>query len=486
MASLECSRIASCVVLILCFASLANSAESSSSNNTDHKPLFGPFDWTDVLGTLLVFFGGGFAAAAGIGGGGIYTPVYIFVMSFPVHAAIPLSKATAFGGAIANFIFNFPRKFKDKRTIIDYDAAMLLEPPTLLGSILGVILNVISPSWFIVIVLVLALGYTSKKAVAKGLTLWKKETSAKTGSSAQQKRKAQEMEKSMGNGFEGTEMEVSSLVENEATSFDYAGEELNEAPSPALPVQSEQMPSSSSSSSTAVAAVAVAVAAEPIIAPYKRFPRTPFAVLGLVWMPLMIMAFMRKAVVPSCSPSYWLLTVLAIPVAVSATLFAIKNMATQMRKYGPTALHMHWTPKTFTASPILAFLGGILTSYIGVGGGIVLNPLLMELGEDPTVASATSAYTILWTASSTTLQFAILGALTPDYASWFIVVGFLSAFAGQFTLDHAIKRWGRVSIIVFLVASLTIISCIAMSIMGIMETVDRAKTGRSLGFSSFC
>ena len=49
-----------------------------------------------LLGTILAFIGGMLCAGGGIGGGGIYIPVFILVLGMSAHEAIPLSKVFLF------------------------------------------------------------------------------------------------------------------------------------------------------------------------------------------------------------------------------------------------------------------------------------------------------------------------------------------------------------------------------------------------------
>jgi len=46
----------------------------------------------NTTGSVLVFVGGVLCAGGGIGGGGIYIPIYILLLGFTAHEAIPLSK----------------------------------------------------------------------------------------------------------------------------------------------------------------------------------------------------------------------------------------------------------------------------------------------------------------------------------------------------------------------------------------------------------
>ena len=70
----------------------------------------------------------------------------------------------------------------------------------------------------------------------------------------------------------------------------------------------------------------------------------------------------------------------------------------------------------------------------------------------PQVASATSAFMILFTAASATLQFAMLGDLRPAYATVLFFAGLVGTILGQMVISALIKRWNRQSIIVLIIA----------------------------------
>ncbi|KAF4044213.1 hypothetical protein GN244_ATG03493 [Phytophthora infestans] len=73
------------------------------------KNLFAPFTYNDLLTTLIAFSCTALGAGGGIGGGGLLVPMYIFGGLNPKHA-IPLSKVTIFGSAVAMYAVNFRRK----------------------------------------------------------------------------------------------------------------------------------------------------------------------------------------------------------------------------------------------------------------------------------------------------------------------------------------------------------------------------------------
>lgn len=69
---------------------------------------------------------------------------------------------------------------------------------------------------------------------------------------------------------------------------------------------------------------------------------------------------------------------------------------------------IHWTSYIIVVYPLYALMSGILAGLLGIGGGLILGPLLLELGLHPTISTATSNFLVLFTASSTSIQFIIL------------------------------------------------------------------------------
>ena len=144
-----------------------------------HKPLFSPFDTSDSWIALITFCTILLAAPSGIGGGGILVPMYLAIGRFSPRTGIPLSKATIFGGAVTNNYFNVQKRHPDcNRPLIDYNICMVMEPVLLLGTVLGVFFNAISPGWLITILLVLCLTYTTYRTTIKAFETFDKEMKA--------------------------------------------------------------------------------------------------------------------------------------------------------------------------------------------------------------------------------------------------------------------------------------------------------------------
>ena len=77
------------------------------------------------------------------------------------------------------------------------------------------------------------------------------------------------------------------------------------------------------------------------------------------------------------------------------------------------------------------YLSGIGAGTLGIGGGMILNPILLSMGFEVEVAAAISGYTVLFTASSTTSQFAIAGAINLGQAFVFLIFSAVGSFVGN-------------------------------------------------------
>jgi uncharacterized membrane protein YfcA len=60
---------------------------------------------------------------------------------------------------------------------------------------------------------------------------------------------------------------------------------------------------------------------------------------------------------------------------------------------------------------ILSYASGVGAGTLGIGGGMIINPVLLSMGFLTEVAAGVAGFSVLFTSSSTTSQFAIAGAI---------------------------------------------------------------------------
>jgi uncharacterized membrane protein YfcA len=151
---------------------------------------------------------------------------------------------------------------------------------------------------------------------------------------------------------------------------------------------------------------------------------------------------------------------------------------------------IHWTKPRVLKFPSLCTIAGIAAGLLGIGGGMVKGPIMLEMGILPPVQSATASFMILFTSSSTTIQFAIAGQfpgqLQYDYVIWYILVGFLGGLTGNHLVSMLVKKYNRESIMVYILGVTIGLSAISMGIVGFKNVKHDLRHGVHLGFSSMC
>merc|ERR1719262_919655 len=87
-----------------------------------------------------------------------------------------------------------------------------------------------------------------------------------------------------------------------------------------------------------------------------------------------------------------------------------------------------WTPKTLWLYPLFSTVAGFLGGFLGIGGGIIMGPLLLELGLLPEVSQATTAMFVFLSSSLATIKFVVLGKAMVDHVMWFVVWVIISTY----------------------------------------------------------
>ena len=91
----------------------------------------------------------------------------------------------------------------------------------------------------------------------------------------------------------------------------------------------------------------------------------------------------------------------------------------------------------------------------------------------------------LFTASSTSAQFLIVGAMPLDYASMLCFLGFAAAFTGQMTVGKIVRKYKRTSLVILSIALILGISAVLLSYTGMLYLILDVRT-HSLGFLPLC
>jgi uncharacterized membrane protein YfcA len=425
---------------------------------------------------LVLFVCGAVAAGGGIGGGGVFIPILFILGGFRLTDAVPISNVMIAGASIANYIQMAPQKhpYVD-RPLIYYDLALIINPLALLGTIFGVMLNTIFPEWLVLVLLIITLVVTVYRTFKKGLFYYQKEK-------REALRQKQEME--VVTVDEGKQNDASS--EEKVKPGQNVSDESEEPNARSIPNAKRKHGNINPEGE-----LKLLLQLESHIPWFKIF--VLFGVLIIVSVHSLLVGGKGDSLVGvvMCSPLYWGLFSSIIPILLLITLaigYYLINMEDKKRRlhYRFAQGDVNWTPKYTIIISALSLGAGILSSLLGIGGGMILSPMMLEMEVLPAIVSATATYMILFTSLSAVVQFAVLGRIIWDYAGAYCVIGLVSAIVGQSILSYIVKKYNKTSIIVFCIVAVLGCSVILLGVTGIMRLADQIKHDAVSGFNPYC
>jgi len=470
-----------------------------------------------ILTACLILVLGSLAAGAGVGGGGLFVPIYWLILESGPKGAVPLSKATILGGAVGNFIsLGWQRHPKTNRPMIDYEASTFMQSGELLGVVFGVLLNKLLPAIAIIVFLVAILGWNAFRTIKKGMAIRAKETKAfekaKAAVDKAEASKAMPASASAEGDIEATpatesrvspppsEPETTAGIEVQVQSIG-GGEGKPRAPtlddvkaygsfvdlsSPSeIQERLEVKKLADAAANAADALEAKQNGEEPIkteVTPKaeleailkeesRQFPCWAWQLLALMTAFTMAHGFVSNAISSSseCQDwAWWLWYVAPVPV-LGAFMYCTSRIleAKHKRKlavgYEYLEADIQWSKETLKKFPVTAFMAGITAGLLGIGGGMVIGPLFLSIGMEPQVGTSSCAFMILWTAFSGVVAYGADDHLGAELACCCVGIGFISGQLGQRLVNTVLKKTGRPSYVVFLLGGIIAAATVAMT-----------------------
>lgn len=405
----------------------------------EHKNLF-PVDGVEVLGSLLILVASGLSNAGGIGGGPLMVIILITIFNFNAYESVPLSQLIIFGGSLtAIFIKVFLRHPVKHRPLIDYDIALLLSSPLLIGASIGVIINLIIPQWLILLIMTLLLGYISIDSMRTARKIYHKENTTKTS--------------------------VSLLCPDTGVLNTF--EEFPLGPELQAIYETEK----------------------------KIAPPKSISVILLVFLFVVFTSFIRGSRnfhsifgINFCSGLYWAVSMLILAILIAIAIYSgylmINKYVVKIKiGYDFDLNDLKWKKSMILIVSSSGFIAGLAAGVIGVGGGLVMNPVMLRLGLRPEVSTATSSFMVLFTSTISMLQYAIAGKLNYVYGMWTLMFSLVGSCLGILVIKKLVDKYKRSSIIVMLLALLMASCAIIIPTYGLIQYLSSSEED---GFKNYC
>ena len=324
------------------------------------------------------------AVGGGVGGGGLYMPILVGTTG-DAHVAVPLAKVATNGVAVAGTVFNLWKKHPNGGPMINYDVALLLEPLTLMGTVFGVIMNVLLPSEALLLILVAVLTLSSYVSIKKGF----------------ERKKKEDKEIAAKKGDESSKALLSSDENSSAqdTSESVSRDDLQTPPS-SNNMTSDERTSGVDTSNTDTS--------EEKLRNSKRVVKNPWLVYGLpialvafgVIVHMMTMYYSKGASGLLCGGGFHLKRILItcdfVILILLVLLWRWKVLSTKA-KSKDHGRDSYITPISSIVAPVLSGVAGVMAGGLGIAGGLMKGPIMVAWGLEPQEATATSLFMIMFT-----------------------------------------------------------------------------------------
>lgn len=440
-----------------------NKSYSCIENRCHHTPML-PFTKEKIFGVLLIIIVSALANAGGIGGGAIIIPIYTFIFNFTVGDSIPLSKATILSGALVNLILSYNnRLIGDKNKLaINYKLAGFIVPLILGGTMLGILFTKFLPSVLIFSVLIIYLFSSVYKIFRKARELDAKEEMLKK--EINKKKQLEELE-----NFKNDEVIDKNIKIKELEGFKI--KKIEDASLKSF---------------------------DTLIKPYKKNLILCISIYLLILFVALIRGgegFNSLIGINSCSMLSWILFFATQIVCFLGSYRVYKEekekRANQSFSNGIELQNKNdkkenllilenkdeeddgVTPRLLYKLFINTYVAGILAGTLGIGGGMVINPVLLKEKFSPEVSAAVSGFVVFFTSLSTTTQFIIAGAFDLEFAFFIFIFSGIGSFIGNVVFKRILKHYNKPSILVWVLFILLGVSACILPPVGAFKIAQQ-------------
>jgi len=434
---------------------------------------FFPLYPLELIELFVLMVSSSLATSCGIGGGTVYSSMILGVEELEPSQAFPVSNfLILFCGLVTFISFTLDKYQHPKNLFIHYDVATIFSPSMLVGAKFGTILNKILPSSLLLILLCFLICYTTRKtyynilkAKAKEAKLNEKEKNLDDNKNNNLLGAFKEMQSNNNNNQINDEEnnfnnKISSIITQE--SFDkqdriefsgltkiegddnlrtrriYSDEDLKIINEDDDPLNWGRI--------NYILMLELIVIIDQLLEGSNKVP----SFIGI----------------KRCSFFYWLCFLIYVSITLYFVRYSIDMVYAHIQRKKNlipdfTSEVIDNVEKNITYVVGIGIIAGIVSSSLGIGGGMITNPAFSSLGMDPKQSSSTSNFLIIITAIASSFIFILSGQLIIGYSICLGIFCTAAALIGSFYILKYINQTGRSSILLvimeyFLIASLFI------------------------------
>ena len=369
------------------------------------------------IGILIISI---FTTIAGIGGGGIIIPYLTLIGGYELTEAIPLSICCIFFDCLIRNIYLFRKlvPHHPKRYLMNLLPGLLISPSDALTSWIGVLMSLVLPSGVTLISVIAILLFSFIKTTIKGYKTYKTEINIKRN---------QEMDNYI--VIDGIEIyiEKDDLIEPIKPNGETTKQRLK-------------------SLTLVLASILIAV----------------------------IFSFTKPNI---CVVEYWyfLIGFIAITIGLlTLNIIYVKNLYNYRKnnEFDFISSDFKYNGKMFSKLIIFSMFTGAISTYLGIGGGMLINPLLLNLGMAPHIIIASTAVTTFFSSMISLINYIASAKLLFIEGGFFGMASMIGSYIGILITNIILKKYQNQYILIFFTCFILLVSLIALVANSIVLGVD--------------
>lgn len=416
---------------------------------------------------VALFLAGILCSAGGIGGGGIYVTVLMVAGGLPIVDAVPLSKAVVFLGSISSLVLNMKKTISEAgnpgaRSLIDFTIVRLVVPGSLAGTYFGVLINRHVPALVIVVALFAILLGISVMVTRATFKQYQEE------SEAEMKRGPAQVESASGTR---TPHAPESDIEDGATLTSpvsgVAGYNVESAAKPQFAKGVESLDLKKQEGDDTEKLFSDEDAARLVVENRRNSLMLQEGICGVSLLVLVVFFSVLRFHSGRCETALFQDPSGQHPTCHHPLFFLGSRMEMWMRSHAfatfirtasviipliacffVTGISSKncgtegWAASEVGLYTFMSIITGCLAGLVGIGGGLIFSPFFLLRGIDPAIAVATSSTCVIFTSSSTTMQYLFSDRIIVSLAVVYGFINLVASYSGTRLVHMLQDKWG--------------------------------------------
>ena len=174
------------------------------------------------------------------------------------------------------------------------------------------------------------------------------------------------------------------------------------------------------------------------------------------------------------SIEYILLSVIQILIFLAISVLIVLYLKKEQLRRNSNFFYLEneiiWNNKKIISFIIVSSIISILSTFLGIGGGMLFVPFLIINNIPPEIASATNSVSTFYSSTTSSIQYIGSDRILPYYSMIFFLTSFVSSYFGLKTFK-IISKYKKKSILIIILGLLILTSAIVMTIIMINENL---------------